>query len=184
MLTDDRLHKLLDYSEKTGVFTWLIAARGRVGDVVGWIDEQGYRRIRIDGVVYKAHRLAFLYMNGEWPTAQVDHKTGARDDNRWSNLRTATHAQNCTNRRVQVNSGIKGAYKRNHKWLASIRIDGRTFRLGLFDTREEAGLAYAYAAYDAFGDFSRPHWRDVLWSIRGMPWRKPQIEELPLDQAA
>ena len=176
MLTDDRLHKLLDYSEKTGVFTWLIAARGRVGDVVGWIDEQGYRRIRIDGVVYKAHRLAFLYMNGEWPT-QVDHKNGTRDDNRWSNLRTATHAQNCTNRRVQVNFGIKGANKRNRKWLASIRIDGRTFRLGLFDTREEAGLVYAYAAYGAFGC-------DALWEIRGTPWRRPVIEELPLDQAA
>jgi hypothetical protein len=71
--------------------------RGRRATVGGIHKSTGYCRIGIDGCLYRSSRLAVLYMTGEWPKAEIDHVNCNKADDRWENLREATHAQNQRN---------------------------------------------------------------------------------------
>jgi hypothetical protein len=160
-LTPSRLREVVHYDPSSGVFVWLIAPAGRfrVGGVAGSRHSQGYRKIMIDRHSYLAHRLAWLWMTGKWPVAQIDHINLDKNDNHWSNLRLATNSQNCANRNAQRNntSGFKGVYwhKLGRKWAAQIWVFGECIYLGLFDTAEEAHAAYNVSALKYFGEFSR-----------------------------
>lgn len=163
-LSQARLKELLSYDPDTGEFVRLVDVRGgaRTGDKCRRLSSAGYYQIGVDGWAYLAHRLAWLYMTGEWPADQVDHINGVRDDNRWDNLRQATQAQNCANKKRHRNntSGYKGvSYEprraANARWVAQIYFDGRTTRLGAWATAEEAHRAYAAAAEMHFGEFAR-----------------------------
>lgn len=101
-LTAERLRKLLHYDPETGEFTRLHdrGKRFKAGSVSGCLDHStGYWRVRIDDCLYHGHRLAFLYMTGEWPKHEVDHMNGRRSDNRWSNLRDVASSVNQQNQR-------------------------------------------------------------------------------------
>lgn len=94
----ERLRTVLDYDPVTGVFTWTEAGSMKMhGKRAGTIRERGWRAIGIDGYVYRAGRLAWFYMTGEWPPVTIDHKNRIRDDDRFENLRCATHAENGRN---------------------------------------------------------------------------------------
>jgi hypothetical protein len=153
-VTAERLRELYDYDAKTGHFLWKGTER-----IAGSISASGRRRIKADGRTYPAHRLAFLWMTGEWPKSVVDHKDGDPANNAWNNLRDVTYAQNNVNRRVNrlSASGYKGVVAVNGRWLARIRKDGVQRRLGLFDTPEEAYAAYCEAAKELHGEFARLH---------------------------
>jgi hypothetical protein len=161
MLTAERLRELLHYDPETGVFTWIkiTGTRVRVGDVAGSLTTNGYRRLAINGKSYKAHRLAWLYVTGGWPSADLDHINGVPGDDRWANLRLATRAQNGANSRRAVNnkSGFKGVswHAQNRKWVATIMVNGRNKHLGYFDDRAAAHEAYTIAAREYFGEFAR-----------------------------
>src|SRR5690606_34614864 len=102
MLTQQRLKELLYYDPETGIFTRLVGRSGpraRAGDVAGSDNGKGYIRIYVDGRPYKAHRLAWFYMHGEWPE-EIDHRNGERADNRLSNLRPVTRQQNNLNQSI------------------------------------------------------------------------------------
>lgn len=149
-LTVERLREALAYDPETGVFTWKIKAAQRlhVGDVAGGPDSKGYIRIRLDGVLRFAQRLAWLYVYGEWPTGEVDHKNRTPGDNRISNLRDGTRSDNQHNAGVRTDnkSGITGVYeRRNGKWGAQIMVHTKNRHLGIFDTAEEAHAAYLAA---------------------------------------
>lgn len=98
-LTLSRLKKLLDYDPSSGIFHWkfiVFRSKMKVGDVAGGLDEKGYVRIRIDGIKYRAHRLAWFYVKGVWPSDTIDHKDRVRNNNRILNLREANgHLQAC-----------------------------------------------------------------------------------------
>lgn len=153
-LTQSRLKELLHYDPDTGVFTRRVqtSSRAMIGDVAGSLLPDGYRRIMIDGGKHRAHRLAWLYMTGEWPTNQLDHMNGVRDDNRIANLREATNAENKQNREISKNnrSGFMGVswHKHTRKWVAHIQIAGSKKHLGLFTTPEAAHAAYLAAKAD------------------------------------
>lgn len=160
MIEWDELRQLLHYDPDTGLWRWLVLPRGRWKRwEAGSLNKHGYIDVTIRGSRYKAHRLAWFYMTGEWPTDTVDHENTKRDDNRWKNLRLATDQQNKWNsRRPRHNtSGFKGVafHKASNKWRASISLDGRTKQLGVFDTPEEAHQVYIAAATQRSGIFVR-----------------------------
>lgn len=159
--TQDLLHALLNYDPLTGIFTWrsVVAPQTRikVGCNAGTISAHGYLVIGIDRRQYPAHRLAWIYMAGALPAHQVDHKDKDRTNNRWSNLREATHSQNQMNKRSsRKTSGLKGTTYSAHrrKWQAQIRHNKKTFSLGYFATTELAHQAYREAAARMFGEFA------------------------------
>jgi hypothetical protein len=160
-LTAERLRELLEYDPETGEFRWLRhRARGaRAGSPAGYINAVGYRVIMLSQRAYHAHRLAWLYMAGEWPRGDLDHINGDRADNRRSNLRLADRTQNNANarRRSDNTSGHKGVSRHGqcNRWQARIRVRGRTIYLGLHKTQEAAAAAYDAAAREHFGEYAR-----------------------------
>ena len=123
-----------------------------VGKIAGTISE-GYVVIWIEGRFYRAHRLAHLYMTGEWPPADIDHKERDRGDNRWDKLRPATRAQNLCNTKIRKDntSGCKGVtwMEKQKKWR--VRISGKY--IGLFAKLEDAIARRKEAAEDLHGEF-------------------------------
>lgn len=87
-ITQNRLKEVLDYDPSTGVFTWSVRSRGiRFGARAGCVDPtNGYREIRIDGVAYRAQRLAWLWVHGTWPRL-IRFQNEDHDDCRIENLR-------------------------------------------------------------------------------------------------
>lgn len=160
-LTADRLRALLDYDPETGVFRWRVQRqKHKAGAVAGVVNRAGYRRIKTGGVNYSAHRLAFLWVTGAWPTDEVDHVNGTKDDNRWANLRAATHSQNQWNRTAYRNntSGHKGVFRRERRgrvfYSVRIRAHGAAKHLGDFADIESAQQAYAAEAARLHGVFA------------------------------
>ena len=143
-LTAERLRELFHYDPLTGVFTRLVstASNARAGDVAGTLMQIGYLLIGIQGKSYLAHRLAWLFVHGEWPKDQIDHINRDRTDNRICNLREATIKQNQRNLSKSCNntSGVPGVHWRSDraKWWALIESDGQKHYLGMFNTKEEA----------------------------------------------
>jgi hypothetical protein len=160
-LTIEQLRAALHYDPGSGVFTRLLrtAKRVRVGNVAGWVDNKGYVRIRLYGRCYRAHRLVWFYMTGEWPKDQIDHKDLDKANNRWTNLREATNSQNMANSRTKASNttGWKGVHwNRNcRKWHAQTSLNGKNIYLGLFDCPAAAHFAYLIATDKAFGGFAR-----------------------------
>ena len=163
-LTAERLRELLRYDEKTGLFYWRKHRfRGYAGKEAGTLlstarsENSRYIGIVVDGKRYQAHRLAWLYMSGSWPVEQIDHLNMNGRDNRWCNLRAATHAQNKQNTKIQPNntSGHKGVNWNRGKWRAYISANGRWVHLGRFQTLEEAIAVRNAAAKQYHGEFAR-----------------------------
>lgn len=129
------------------------------GEQVGGLTANGYRLVTVYGSRFYAHRLAFLYMLGRWPIGEVDHINGSPDDNRWENLREATHQQNGRNVKTPKDntSGVKGVYwaRERQKWAAQITVNRKTIHLGRFKTIEEAKAARENRERELFGEFAR-----------------------------
>jgi len=134
------LDHYLAYDPETGLFTWKTGfGRATVGGVAGCFNSCGHVDIKICGTTYKAHRLAWLTMTGEWPKEQVDHINRVPGDNRWCNLRAATHGQNVRNCIVKASntSGIKGlSWHKTGRWYATISLDGVKHYLYTKDKQE------------------------------------------------
>lgn len=148
-LDSTQLHALVHYDPDTGLFTWRVNRQNvRAGDIAGTITDRGYCRITVSGRAYAAHRLAWLYVYGAWPTEQIDHINGIRNDNRIENLRDVSAAANSQNQRQPQGGnpfiGVSWVRKSN-RWMVRIRIDGRQRYLGCFATSEEAQDAYIKA---------------------------------------
>lgn len=160
-LTQEELRRVLGYDPTTGIFRWLVALgrRVKVGAQAGGISSVGYIVIRVHKQIYQAHRLAFLYVTGRWPSDDMDHVNGDRKDNRFANLREATRGENCMNRARPSNnkSGFKGVCFRrsNNKWAAQIGTKNRMIHLGYFTSPGAAAAAYDQAANKHHGQFKR-----------------------------
>jgi hypothetical protein len=158
MLTQERLKELLHYDSESGVFTWVntnpYARNIKPGDRAGCLDvSKGYICIKVDGHKYKAHRLAFLYMTGSWPTEHVDHIDHIRSNNAWANLRESSLAENSRNRSMNSNntSGYQGVswHSTRKRWTTQIWIGGKQRTIGYFTDLGEAAEAYRIAAETA-----------------------------------
>lgn len=158
-LTAERLKQLVHYDPETGIFT-AITTRGRVsaGQPIGAKTVQGYLSHEIDSRAYLLHRLAWLYMTGEWPKEQVDHRDEDKTHNAWSNLRAASNAQNQRNIKTSKanTSGRRGVtwHGRIKKWQARIRVDYKLIHLGYFESIDAAAQVRRSAEAHYFGDFA------------------------------
>ena len=146
ILTQKELQRLLHYNPETGVFTWKIGlGTVKSGSVAGGVDDKGYDRISIHGKAYKSHRLTWLYITGEFPADQIDHVNHIRNDNRFSNLRETSNAENHKNRAILKNnsSGVTGVswYKPTGKWCVRINANGKIIYGGYFNCITAAALA-------------------------------------------
>ena len=151
MLTQSELKTLLHYDPNTGIFTWLVSrAKGKANTRAGFVGQNGYRRIGICGGVYLEHRLVWLYVYGAWPSGQIDHKDGVRDNNALSNLRVvfgSGNRENLGGAQRNNQSGFLGVWyhPRLGKFRASIKVKGKLRMLGHYPTPEAAHAAYLLA---------------------------------------
>lgn len=160
MIIQQELFQLYVYDSEKGIFFHAEnKPRAKSGKQVGTITKQGYVLINVKGKTQKAHRMAWLYVYGEWPILGIDHINGNPTDNRISNLRIANQSQNIANAKVFKTNrfGAKGVgfRKDTQRWTARIMVNYKNISLGCFGSFEEAKSAYQKAAKHYFGEFSR-----------------------------
>lgn len=148
MMTQQRLKELLEYDPETGMWRWNNPqARNKkpISEQAGTISVHGYRIITYCGVKYRASRLAWLYMTGEWPSHEIDHKDRDKANDKWENLRDLTRSDNACNRGLQSNnaSGARGVHWDNtrSKWFVQVKSEGGNIFVGRFDDFDEAVTA-------------------------------------------
>ena len=162
------LHKLLRYEPLTGKLFWRMrtveffkdgkhsAERSMRAWNVRYAKTEaftatsyGYKVGTILGKVFSAHRVIWAMVTGEWPDIQIDHEDHDRSNNRFVNLKEATHVENLRNQSMRCTntSGVMGVhwYKATEKWMAKIMVDGESIFLGYHDTIKEAAAARAEA---------------------------------------
>ena len=160
LITQNRLKEILHYNSDTGIWIRLVDTRNKIksGSRAGTCTVKGYRRIKIEKKHYFEHRLAWLYMTGEWPENDIDHIDGNRSNNKWSNLRSATRQQNRMNTKKL---GIKkknfdlpvGVIRRSGRFGAVCKSNKKRKSLGMFDTAEQAHQRYLTFIKDKYGEF-------------------------------
>jgi len=161
-ITQALLHEMLDYNKDSGVFVWKVrsAQKIRVGDIAGTVNAKGYVGIKLFGKRYLAHRLAWMYINGEFPDSFIDHANTVRTDNRIDNLRLSTHQENKRNGKLYKNntSGFRGVAFKQNAWVGSLEVGDRRVYVGRFKTAAEASAAVEKQAEKIHSLFYRnPH---------------------------
>jgi hypothetical protein len=150
-MDQQELKKIVRYEPETGNLFWLSRAPGRRKDLSMGTESEGYMRLCINRVRYPAHRLAWLYMTGEFPgDDEIDHRDGNGLNNKWGNLRRGTTAQNQQNQRRARSDNALGVLgvtfdSRRKKYRATIMKNGKQVHLGMHLTQEEASAAYLSA---------------------------------------
>lgn len=144
-LTQQRLKEVIEYDPATGTFKWL-GRRGcaAAGKEAGCLSPVGYIVVRVNGKLYTAHRLAWLYVNGEWPSGHIDHINRNKIDNRISNLRLCNDAENGQNARLSSanKSGVRGVHlTKRGLWQAQIMVNRKNIYLGRYENLEDASRA-------------------------------------------
>lgn len=162
-ITAEYVRSILDYDPDTGLFTWKFRNDAShawnakwAGKYAGAIDSRFKRyQISICKKIYLSHRIAYLYMTGEWPSGEIDHIDGNPSNNKWSNLRLASRfIQNQNRSGVFGRNGLKGVrfHKPSKKWQSRLRDS----HLGLFDCPAVASFAYQIEADIKYKEFARP----------------------------
>lgn len=146
-----------DFQKLRIALTWRTRFAGKKA---GGAKGRGYEMVRIDGVAYQSHRVAYAIIHGSDPGEMyVDHRDGRRGDNGGANLRTATNTENVRHRtKLGVNntSGVLGVYwsKAARKWCARIKVAREDIHLGLFVGIADAAAARRQAEKEHFGEFA------------------------------
>lgn len=156
MVTQQELKRQLFYDEKTGNFTRRVVSsnRTKLGQVAGGMSSDGYWSICVCNERHRAHRLAWLYVYGEFPKTDLDHVNRVKTDNRIKNLRESTKKINAINTNLAENnkSSVKGIHfsKMHKKWNAQIKTNGKSRSLGFFNDFLEA-VFHRFAAEQCLG---------------------------------
>jgi len=148
MITAEELKNCLKYDSETGDFVWLVKKNGVKKNMHAGSLNRGYTLISINGQRYFAHRLAWIYVYGEWPCGEIDHIDGDRSNNRIENLRIVDRSQNMQNEghaRSSNSVGSLGVSRHGSKYRARIEVNGKQTHIGTFDTVIEASVAYLKA---------------------------------------
>lgn len=161
-MTDySNLSQVVEYNPETGILSWKERVNPAVfkGKEAGTSHSKGYKFFRYKKKFYFAHRVCWLLALKEWPEGEIDHINGDKKDNRISNLRVVTRAENMRNTPSMrdTTSKYKGVFwhKVNKKWRSVITIDKVKTHLGMFDTEEEAAMVYNQRAQKEWGKYAR-----------------------------
>lgn len=164
------IKELLDYDPETGMFIWKFRKNGygpwnsRYAGTDAGAKKNNCISIQINNGQkaenYKAHRLAWIYVNGGIPRyMEIDHINGDPEDNRIKNLRLCTRGQNLANTGATKNKknnlpkGVEG--QAGNTFCARIMVNKQRLYLGNFPTPELAYTAYCIAAKEYHGEFAR-----------------------------
>ena len=176
IMSPDLARELFDYDKTTGILTHRIRDpkyfkterafkwwNNRFANKpAGSVNNEGYLLIWVFDVLYRVHRIIWLWVHGEMPK-HIDHINGDKLDNRIKNLRSVTHKENHRNQSMPRNntSGVCGVswHKRDKKWVAYIKVNGKTISLGYFSDKNEAIKARKQADID-YG-FHENHGREI-----------------------
>lgn len=158
-MTQDFLKECVTYDPDTGIFIWNTRPLSHFKDLHAWsvtnsiyegkvagrLNREGYIEITIGYKFYRAHRLAFLYMEGYLPENCVDHIDKNKSNNKWENLREVSimcNGQNC-NLAKNNKTGITGVHlnKKTNKFISYIMTAGVAKRLGSFSNLDDAVIA-------------------------------------------
>lgn len=154
--TKAHLQSLFDYSD--GNLFWKINKGRRIAGTLAGTPSHHYHQICIDYKLYRTHRLIWAFHNGP-SCLNIDHANGNTFDNRIENLRECTNNENHHNsKKSKLNtSGIKGVNwcNQKQKWRARIRLDGKEFHIGFFDSIENAEKIIVEKRKDLHGIFAR-----------------------------
>lgn len=140
----DLLNYLFFLDKKTGILTRKVKISGskNVGDLVGSLHKSGYLVLKINGVKYLLHRVVYKMFYEKEPPPILDHKDRNRLNNSPKNLREATYSQNNQNTKKnrRNTSGVRGVswQEKSKKWRVKISKNGKDFRIGLYESKEEA----------------------------------------------
>ena len=158
------LKSLISYNKNTGEFKWKAKNKIKAGKT-GWKDKDGYLHIRIDYKLYRAHRLAWLYVYGVFPDEAIDHIDRNPSNNKIENLRLCNKRQNAINSKMRSDntSGYRGVRRRPgmKKWQARAYFEGKEVHLGYFDTAEEASEVYKKKVIELNGGYTE----STQWKI-------------------
>lgn len=149
-LTAELLRAAVTYDPLTGEFRRLVSSsHAKAGDAADCVNARGYIEFNVLGRLHRAHRLAWLYVYGEWPAGDIDHKNRDKTDNRIANLRVVTNRVNSENRsdaNSNSSTGLLGVRRRrNGTFEARIGVGGHLLYLGVHVTAEQAHAAYLSA---------------------------------------
>ena len=157
--SQERLKELFDYNEEEGKLIWNKRGKGKtVGEKAGTV-KSNYTLVKVDGVLYNAHRLIWMYCYGEDPKSRiVEHANRDGNNNKLNNLRLANESQNGTNKftACRNTSGFKGVkwVERMGQWSAQIAKNGKEKHLGFYDCPKEAYEGYIKASGELHGEFA------------------------------
>ena len=157
MITQSILKEYLHYDPDSGLFTWIkrTGRYDRTGQIAGSFGRGNYWFVTIKTQKYRAHRLAWLYIHGEWPEYEIDHINHIKTDNRLINIRSATRRENMSNTSLfsTNTSGFNGVSwdKAREKWEAYINTSGKKINIGYFydieaaiEARKAANIKYRF----------------------------------------
>lgn len=157
--TVERLRELFSYEPETGNLKWLIRRKGVNADMVAGAPSHGYIVVRVDGVLYLAHRIIWKLVTGQEPLDQIDHEDLNRSNNRWSNLRPADNSKNMMNAGLSRSntSGFKGVFWDGYaqKWRAKVKLNQVTHDFGRFHCFGKAVRAMCSGRAQLHGEFAR-----------------------------
>lgn len=155
-LKQARLKELLHYDPHTGIFTSLVkCGRRPKGSRPEAVQSAGYTQISIDGRRYLTHRLAWLYVYGQFPPEHIDHINLDKSDNRIVNLRAVTKSENARNKPGRSGK-LKGAHRNaSGTYTAQICVNHKRIYLGRYNTERDAHIAYCRAAVRYHGEYAR-----------------------------
>ena len=144
-ITSEYLNEIFSYTESTGILRNKRVQRGiQYGQEAG--NNGVYSSVRIQGRVFRVHRVIWCMVYGTWPSDLIDHINGDRRDNRLSNLREATRAMNARNKKAPPNkTGHRNVSWRESKgcYRVKIMMNGKRYEWSRAKLEDAVELARA-----------------------------------------
>ena len=153
ILTQSKLKEYIHYDKDLGSFSRKKTTSNRVNVLSDFNrTSKRYPVTTLFGKTYYLHRLAWLYVYGQFPKKHIDHIDGDCKNLKISNLREVEHFENHQNlgKRITNTSGYTGVSldKRYNKWASNIWLKGKRYYLGMYENIEDARNAYINAKKD------------------------------------